>query len=128
MQERQTKQKTIIYDALMTLDHPTATEVYAYVHERHPSVSRATVFRVLSGFVSGEKAQELRIAGSDVRYDYNLMPHYHVHCKKCGKVGDVTFKKALPSVEINDLSGFKVDSYDLAFFGTCDECQKTAEA
>ena len=48
MQERQTKQKTIIYDALMTLDHPTATEVYSYVHEQYPSVSRATVFRVLS--------------------------------------------------------------------------------
>ena len=38
MQERQTRQKSIIYDALKTLDHPTATEVYGYVHERHPSV------------------------------------------------------------------------------------------
>lgn len=33
MQERQTKQKRIIYDALKTLDHPTATEVYGYVHD-----------------------------------------------------------------------------------------------
>ncbi|MFQ7079625.1 MAG: transcriptional repressor [Christensenellaceae bacterium] len=56
MQERQTRQKSIIYDALKTLDHPTATEVYGYVHERHPSVSRATVFRVLGGFAQTGRA------------------------------------------------------------------------
>ena len=52
MQERQTKQKQVIYDALTMLNHPTATEVYAWVHERHPTVSRATVFRVLGGFAA----------------------------------------------------------------------------
>lgn len=63
MQERQTRQKSIIYDALKTLDHPTATEVYGYVHERHPSVSRATVFRVLGGFAQTGRALELRMGG-----------------------------------------------------------------
>ena len=74
MQERQTKQKQIIYDALKTLDHPTATEVYGYVHEIVPTVSRATVFRVLGGFATNGRALELRAAGNEVRYDYNVMP------------------------------------------------------
>ena len=52
MMERQTKQKTMIYDTLTKLDHPTATEVYNDLHVREPSVSRATVFRVLGGFVA----------------------------------------------------------------------------
>ena len=82
MQERQTKQKQIIYDALKTLDHPTETEVYGYVHENHPTVSRATVFRVLSGFADNGRALELRAAGNEVRYDYNVEPHYHAHCNK----------------------------------------------
>ena len=69
MQERQTKQKQVIYDALTMLNHPTATEVYAWVHERHPTVSRATVFRVLGGFATSGRALELRLAGSEVRYD-----------------------------------------------------------
>ena len=72
MQERQTKQKQIIYDALKTLDHPTATEVYGFVREAHPTVSRATVFRVLGGFATSGRALELRAAGSEVRYDYKL--------------------------------------------------------
>ena len=81
MQERQTKQKQIIYDALKTLDHPTATEVYGYVHEIVPTVSRATVFRVLGGFATNGRALELRAAGNEVRYDYNVMPHYHARCE-----------------------------------------------
>ena len=89
MQERQTKQKQIIYEALQTLDHPTATEVYGYVHNMYPTVSRATVFRVLGGFAANGRALELRAAGDEIRYDYNVMPHYHAHCRECGRVADV---------------------------------------
>ena len=127
MQERQTKQKSIIYDALTTLDHPTATEVYAFVHEQYPSVSRATVFRVLGGFVSGGKAQELRVAGNDVRYDYNVKPHYHVHCRYCGRVGDVKMEKDVEVFRIADACGFKVDGYSISFFGECDDCRRRVE-
>ena len=63
MQERQTRQKRVIYDALKALDHPTATEVYGYVHERYPSISRATVFRVLGGFAASGRALELADGG-----------------------------------------------------------------
>ena len=76
MVERQTKQKAIIWEALKGLDHPTATEVFAFLHEEYPSISRATVFRVLGNFASSGKALELKMAGEDVRYDFNVMPHF----------------------------------------------------
>lgn len=124
MQERQTKQKQIIYDALKTLDHPTATEVYGYVHNRFPTVSRATVFRVLGGFAANGKALELRAAGNEVRYDYNVMPHYHAHCEKCGRVADVT-ASGIPveGLSVASENGFRVDGYSIEFFGTCRDCQ-----
>ena len=125
MQERQTKQKQIIYDALKTLDHPTATEVYGYVREMHPSVSRATVFRVLGGFATNGRALELRMAGSDVRYDFNTMRHYHVHCRECGKVADVElpWKGRLPKVMTKEGEGFTVEGYSVEFLGLCPDCQ-----
>ena len=125
MQERQTKQKQIIYDALTTLDHPTATEVYGYVHETHPTVSRATVFRVLSGFAGNGKALELRVAGDEVRYDYNVEPHYHAHCVTCGRVSDIAMQGA-PFGELNVTAncGFDVQGYSVEFFGVCGECKK----
>ena len=125
MQERQTKQKTIIYDALCALDHPTATEVYACLQETNPTISRATVFRVLAGFASGGKALELRMAGSDVRYDFNTMRHYHVHCRECGKVADVElpWKGRLPKVMTKEGEGFLVEGYSVEFIGLCPSCQ-----
>ncbi|MBQ9714075.1 MAG: transcriptional repressor [Clostridia bacterium] len=125
MQERQTKQKQIIYDALKTLDHPTATEVYGYLHESYPSVSRATVFRVLGGFAAGGKALELRAAGDETRYDYNVMPHYHARCLQCGKVADVE-ATGVPTeaLAITADHGFSVEGYSVEFFGKCPTCQK----
>lgn len=125
MQERQTKQKQIIYDALQTLDHPTATEVYGYVREMHPTLSRATVFRVLSGFANSGRALELRVAGHEVRYDYNVMPHYHAHCRLCGKLADVV-AEGLPETGLTakGCGGFEVDGYFVEFFGTCQACRE----
>ena len=127
MQERQTKQKRLIYDALCTLDHPTATEVYTWLQESNPTISRATVFRVLSGFADGGKALELRMAGSDVRYDYNVERHYHVHCRECGRVADVElpWKEKLPKVTTTCGEGFMVEGYSVEFTGLCSSCQKT---
>ena len=127
MQERQTKQKQIIYDALKTLDHPTATEVYGYVREEHPSVSRATVFRVLGGFAQNGRALELRAAGNEVRYDYNVEPHYHARCLCCGRVADVMAEGLLPKgLSVKADHGFLVEGYSVEFFGTCKGCAETA--
>ena len=124
MQERQTKQKQIIYDALRRLNHPTATEVYGSVHEEYPTVSRATVFRVLGGFATNGKALEIRVAGDEVRYDYNVMPHYHAHCKDCGKVADVMPMQV--KIEGNNACverEFEVEGYSIEFFGRCKTCK-----
>ena len=124
MQERQTKQKQIIYEALQTLDHPTATEVYGWVHETYPTVSRATVFRVLSGFASTGRALELRVAGSEVRYDYNIEPHYHANCMVCGKVEDVEAKRAWrEGISTVDPLDFEIEGYSVEFYGTCAKCK-----
>lgn len=125
MQERQTKQKGIIYEALQTLDHPTATEVYGYVHETYPTVSRATVFRVLGGFAANGRALELRAAGNEVRYDYNVMPHYHAHCRECGRLADVKME-GMPKSGLTATAGcdFEVEGYSVEFYGVCKHCRQ----
>ncbi len=125
MQERQTKQKQVIYDALTTLNHPTATEVYAWVRERHPTVSRATVFRVLGGFAASGRALELRLAGNEVRYDYQTFSHCHARCVECGKVADVDVAElSAENLQAKAHDGFALDGYKIEFFGKCEECHK----
>ncbi len=129
MQERQTKQKQIIYEALKTLNHPTATEVYGWVHSAYPTVSRATVFRVLGGFAGSGRALELRSAGSEVRYDYNVESHCHGRCVGCGKLVDLEVE-GLPKggIQAKSHDGFVVESYALEFFGRCVECKEGIKA
>ena len=124
MQERQTKQKQIIYEALKTLDHPTATEVYGYIRETNPTLSRATVFRVLGGFASSGRALELRLAGNEVRYDYNVVKHCHARCGVCGKVADVEIL-GLPAegIQASTCNGFEIEGYVLEFHGKCEDCK-----
>ena len=124
MQERQTKQKQIIYEALQYLDHPTATEVYGRVQEIAPTVSRATVFRVLGGFAGGGRALELKLAGAETRYDYNVVPHYHARCRVCGRVSDVETEPFFGEVANKTADGFCVEGYTLEFYGKCVECAK----
>ena len=116
----------MIYEILCSLDHPTATEVYNKIHDTSPTISRATVFRVLSGFATSGKALELRMANSDVRYDYNTAAHYHVHCVCCGKVADVSLERTekIPKVEIASGEEFAVEGYSVEFYGKCSCCQK----
>ena len=125
MQERQTKQKQVIYDALVYLDHPTATEVYGRVRELNPTVSRATVFRVLNGFAVSGKALELRLAGEETRYDYNVTPHVHARCKTCGRVSDIEVE-GLPQggLRARKSDGFVVEGYVIEFYGYCKQCGK----
>lgn len=124
MVERQTKQKAIIWEALKGLDHPTATEVFAFLHEEYPNISRSTVFRVLGGFASSGKALELKMAGDDVRYDFNVMRHYHAHCRKCGRVADVKVDGVMPEIVDSSAMGFDVEGYSVEFYGICSECKE----
>lgn len=128
MQERQTKQKQLIYETLCTLDHPTATEVYAFVHTRAENISRATVFRVLGGFAHTGKALELRTAGCETRYDFNTQPHSHARCTQCGRLADVTIG-GLPQTGLTATAknGFQLQGYLVEFFGLCEACRKEEE-
>ena len=123
-QERNTKQKQIVYSALCELGHPSATEVYETVRGQHPTVSRGTVFRLLGGFAESGKAKKLRFSGSDDRFDATLAPHSHVRCRVCGAIGDVfspSIERELRSVSAE---GFSVEGYELAFTGVCANCRE----
>ena len=60
---KNTVQKTAIMNALMALDHPTADEVYEYVHNEFPSISKATVYRILNRISDEGEILHLQIPG-----------------------------------------------------------------
>ncbi len=130
MAERNTMQKEVIYSALCRMaNHPTADDVYELIHEEHPSISRATVFRVLQRLSEKGDVKRVAIAGGSTHFDHQNHIHYHAHCQSCGRVWDVK----LPPLQLrtscaDDAGEFEITGYSLQFDGICGECKAKEKA
>ena len=122
---RNTHQRDIVRKVMANnLTHPTAEEVFFEAKKLDPKISRATVYRNLAILAEeGEINHYNAPFGSD-HYDSELKPHYHCLCKKCGKLFD-TRVKYLDDLDNEQLGvdGFVLESHDLIFIGTCQECK-----
>ena len=121
---RKTKQKQAVYEALTQLDHPTATQVYEYVHTQNPTLSRGTVFRVLGGFAANGQVRKVTLEDSDARFDHTLVPHGHGRCRECGRVCDIFLADFAAIGRDAVCGGFQVEGWDVEFTGLCEECSK----
>ena len=128
MQKRNTVQKTIILDALKELcNHPTPAEVYEYIHKKYPTISQATVFRVLASESEDGDVQRFIVPGG-TRYEYGLRKHYHVCCRVCGKAADVDMPY-MEGIEKNAMpcDDFSVEGHIIEFVGLCPECRAKSD-
>ncbi len=126
LQLRITKQRKIILEELRRSDcHPTADELYGTVRRRLPRISLGTVYRNLELLSRGGMIQKLENAGGKNRFDGMVERHYHIHCRRCGRVADL---KVAPLPDLNGLvsdpGGFSVTGHRLEFTGFCSRCRK----
>ena len=124
MADRKTMQKEIIHQTLCGMGcHPTAAMVYGQVHQNHPTISRSTVYRVLSRMAEEGKILRLDLAGGDSRYDGETSPHSHVRCRRCGVMAD------LPSTPVEwpaSGHGFLLEECAVMYRGLCPGCRRKA--
>lgn len=126
MAERNTMQKEIIHSAICRMaNHPTADEVYRFVHEEYPSISRATVFRVLNKLAENGTIQKVNITNGADHFDHQTFRHYHAHCSVCGSVCDVNLQPLsfLDKEKVEAQDDFRVTGYSLQFDGICAGCR-----
>ena len=124
MADINTMRNELIHQTLCGMrDHPTAALVYDRVHQRHPTISRSTVYRVLARMAAEGKILRLDLAGSDSRYDGQTAPHGHVRCRVCGTVADI------PPVAVDppgDTAGFLLEDCAVVYRGLCPACRRSA--
>jgi len=124
MNQRNTFQRTLTLDAVHALaNHPTADDVYNYVHSKYPQISRTTVYRNLNKLCDSHDLSRVKIFGSADRFDHNLHSHYHFICDECGSVSDLD----VPYMDnINDMfagiGGRQVNAHQILFDGLCECC------
>lgn len=126
MNQRNTLQCQIVLETVGHLGcHATADEVYQEIHQQHPTISRATVYRNLNRLAQMGKIRKLEIPGGCDHFDHRCHDHIHVKCEKCGHVFDVDmdFVSGLEE-RIRDSHGFDFSGYDIIFRGICPSCKQ----
>lgn len=126
MIRRNTIQRTFVLEAVNKLHcHATADEIYNEIAKKHPTISRATVYRNLNLLSEMGEIRRLELLGSADRFDHISSNHCHVKCEVCGRVFDVDmdFVSGLES-GIRDAHGFDFTGYDIIFHGICPECKE----
>lgn len=130
MIRRNTIQRACVLEAVRKLHcHATADEIYQEVRKKHPTISRATVYRNLRLLSETGEIRQLEIPGSADRFDHISSRHCHVKCSVCGRVFDVDmdFVGGLEA-GIRDTHGFDFTGYDIIFHGVCPECKAKKDA
>lgn len=122
-QTRMTRQRAVILETLRAVDtHPTADEIYGMVRKKMPKISLGTVYRNLELLTSSGEIRRLDKAGAQKHFDGNVMPHHHIRCRLCGRIGDVFSEIPVPGAGTASIPGFTVEEVALEFVGVCDSC------
>lgn len=127
--QRNTMQKSIVLETVRSMhDHPTADMVYDDLHNNYPTISKATVYRILGQLSANGEIRKISVTSGADHYDFNLSHHYHIICMKCGAVADVVMD-SIPQVEepaeyISDSCGYTVCGGTVLFSGICPHCRR----
>jgi Fe2+ or Zn2+ uptake regulation protein len=104
--------------------HPTATEIYRQLRKTYPTISQATVYSTLDLLRKAGQVRELSIRGDQACYDAGGTPHYHLFCRTCQRVLDIS--SPCPSLEEGLPEGHRVEDVQLYLYGTCRDSLKDA--
>lgn len=130
--QRNTMQKSIVLNTVRRMcNHPSADMVYEQVHGEYPTVSKATVYRVLNQLAARGDIRKISVSNGADCYDHNISLHYHIRCSVCGSVGDVMMDEipqlSHPEQYITDCGGYVVTGSSALFEGICPRCAAASE-
>ena len=88
-----------------------------------PTISLATVYRILNRYAREKTISSVHVPDSPTRYDDWTDPHHHLLCENCGCLFD------LPPMRLQEMvmpqttvSGHTITGVELIFRGICSEC------
>lgn len=124
---RITPQRVAILRILLgSCDHPSVEQVYEQVRINFPTTSLATVYKTVHLLKEIGEILEISTTDGHNRYD-GIKPHPHPHlfCTTCKAIVDPEFP-LLPrlTAEVEAISGFRITSHQLDFYGICPACQR----
>jgi Fur family transcriptional regulator, peroxide stress response regulator len=104
--------------------HPNIETIFDQLQKDFPTMSLATVYRNVMLLKSLGEVLEISFPDGSNRYDGKKpYPHPHVICVRCKSIIDPDLNTLQDlTEEVNRITGFKILTHRLDFFGVCSEC------
>ncbi len=120
---RVTPQRFAVYGNLCSRrDHPTVEQILKDLNQDFPISSQATVYTSLQTLRKVGLVKEVLLEEGVSRYDANVEPHHHFHCRQCGRIKDVPWD-TFDSFNLERLHPtYLAESYEVTIRGLCDRC------
>ncbi|MCL1914402.1 MAG: transcriptional repressor [Eubacteriaceae bacterium] len=121
--QRNTVQRQIVLESLKKGAHLSLNEIYSFIHNEHPSISKATVSRNLYQFVKSDLLRLIKLMDGLERFDSRTDLHHHFICNKCGIIFDIEIEYPEDCLEnIEQKYNIQIDNHEIAFSGICEKC------
>ena len=104
--------------------HLTPSEVFAIARENMPGLTETTVYRTLEFLAGNGMALSAHHGAGKLVYQFNEHDHHHVICQKCGGEVEVGHSQlAALYDQIEHMTGYRLTTSHLTFFGLCPQCR-----
>src|SRR5574340_1854771 len=109
--------------------HPTAEDIYNEIKKKYPTVSFATVYNTIQALKDRGELTEVTIDPERKHFDPNPMPHHHIICTVCNRIGDIfTDFSAVLHLPEEILTEYTLTGNHIDFYGVCRECRSSKDS
>ena len=100
--------------------HPTVDQIYVDLQKEVPTLSKTTIYNILSTLVESGLVRVVTIEDNETRYDIEIENHGHFKCESCGTI--FNFNIEIESLPTEELNSFKINDKNVYFKGICPRC------
>ena len=121
-----TAQRLAVLRGIARHPHATADEITQKVRAELGTISRQSVYNVLTILTEKGIIRRIQPANSPARYEDRIGDnHHHLVCRACGHTQDVCCAVGeAPCLQAHSKHGFQIDEAEVIYWGLCPQCQK----
>lgn len=126
--KRITGQRLAVVEALEGDEsHPKADQIIERVRQKQPTISAATVYKILGELVEMGEIQAYNFGDGRLRYDPRNDEHSHIFCRSCGSLYDLEYRTYDEVAAIN-IPGYELVGSNLWYVAeSCPRCRNRSQ-
>jgi len=105
--------------------HLSPTAIFQQVKQELPGITEPTIYRTLTFLADQGLVLVTHEGNGQLVYEAAGREHHHLLCRACGQAVEIDHAALEPFYQqLQEQTGFQVDSVHITFFGYCPHCKK----